>query len=48
MGESFKKSEAADVRTLFNSIIQSSADAIIASDLDKRIIYFSKGAEAMF
>ncbi len=48
MGASFKKRESMDVRNLFDSIIQSSADAIVASDLDKRIIYFSKGAEDLF
>ncbi|MFQ5888108.1 MAG: hypothetical protein ACE5HY_05375, partial [Candidatus Hydrothermarchaeales archaeon] len=35
--------ELTDTKNFFNSIIESSADAIVASDTNKKIIYFSKG-----
>jgi PAS domain S-box-containing protein len=40
--------ELIETKNFFNSIIQSSADAIVASDNKKRITYFSKGAEELF
>lgn len=40
--------ELAKTNNFFSSIIQSSADAIIASDLNKLVTYFSKGAEELF
>ncbi len=40
--------ELTETKNFFNSIIQSSADAIVASDLSKKITYFSKGAEELF
>lgn len=40
--------ELIEMKNFFNSIIQSSADAIIASDASKKITYFSKGAEELF
>ncbi|RMF90241.1 MAG: PAS domain-containing sensor histidine kinase [Methanobacteriota archaeon] len=40
--------ELSETKDFFNSIIESSADAIVASDNDKRIIYFSRGAEELF
>jgi two-component system phosphate regulon sensor histidine kinase PhoR len=40
--------ELIETRNFFNSIIQSSADAIVASDLSKKITHFSKGAEKLF
>ncbi len=40
--------ELAETRNFFNSIIQSTADAIIASDDKKNITYFSHGAEEIF
>jgi PAS domain S-box-containing protein len=40
--------EFSETRNFFNNIIQSSPDAIVASDLNKKITYFSKGAEELF
>jgi PAS domain S-box-containing protein len=40
--------ELIETKNFFNSIIQSSADAIVASDVDKKVTYFSKGAEELF
>jgi len=40
--------ELAETKSFFNSIIESSADAIIAADRDKKVTYFSRGAEEIF
>ncbi len=40
--------ELVETKNFFNNIIQSSADAIVASGIDKKITYFSKGAEELF
>jgi PAS domain S-box-containing protein len=40
--------ELIDTKNFFDNIIQSSADAIVASDNQKKITYFSKGAEGLF
>jgi PAS domain S-box-containing protein len=40
--------ELLETKNFFKGIIQSSADAIVASDNDKKITYFSKGAEELF
>jgi two-component system phosphate regulon sensor histidine kinase PhoR len=40
--------ELMETKNFYQGIIQSSADAIVASDNDKKITYFSTGAEELF
>ncbi|MBU7016610.1 MAG: PAS domain S-box protein [Theionarchaea archaeon] len=44
----FRTRELEKVKSLMESIIQSSVDAIIATDLDGRITFVNKGVETMF